>query len=270
MRKGILFSSLMHAAALVLAVFGLPEMWKSVPLIDRATIVEIVDVSELTNVPPPKAEPDETSEEAKEDEPEPDPRKRPPPPEPEQAKPEEALAPPDPEAKKQDEPEPQPVQQARAVEKPRRRPKTPPSDFSSVLKTVEKIKRKRRSQERGEEPRRTVSASGRSIPDQPLTLGELDAIRQQFRRCWNVDVGAKDLATFVVSIRVILNPDRTVRDAEILDRVDAVNSYYRAFVESALRAVRNPRCSPVQLPPKKFQIMKTFTLRFSAKEMLGL
>jgi len=141
-----------------------------------------------------------------------------------------------------------------------------------VLKTVEKIRRKRRTREPLEQraDRSTRSDRGRNIPDQPLTISELDAIRRQFISCWNVDVGARNIDKMMVSIRVDLNADRTVRTARVLDRIPSADPTYRAFVESALRAVRNPRCSPVRLPPKKFQMLREFTLRFSAKEMLGL
>lgn len=280
MRKGMLLSTLLHGLAFVIAVVGLPESWDKLEVVDQPIPIEVVDISELTNAPKPKAVRDDTPEDAKQDKPEPEERKKPPPPEePEPPRVATPVAPPQvekqakekPEPKPEPEPEEKPVQKAQIKERPKRKPKPPePEDFTSVLKTVEKIKRERRAPDPSpEEPTQTASArDARNIPDQPLTLSEIDAIRQQFKRCWNVDVGARNVDTMIVSIKIVLNSDRTVRDARILDRVDPSDHYYRSFAESALRAVRNPRCSPIRLPPKKFHLMRSFTLRFSPKDML--
>lgn len=283
MRRGVILSGLLHAAAIAIAVVGLPQSWQKIDVIAQPIPVQIVDISEITNLPKAAPEPvaEEKPQEAKKPEPEPEkekvapPREEPPepevapPPPPPEPKPEVKE---DPKPKPKPEPEAKPEQVAQVKDKPRRRPKPPKPDFTSVLKTVEDIRKHRKTTEKSEEkPRQTASAqSANNIPDQPLTLSELDAIRRQFISCWNVDPGTKDLAKMVVSVRVSLNPDRTVREAQLLDNVGAGDRYYRSFAESALRAVRNPRCSPVRLPPKKFEMMKTFILRFSAKEMLGL
>ncbi|MGB1548700.1 MAG: cell envelope integrity protein TolA, partial [Alphaproteobacteria bacterium] len=99
---------------------------------------------------------------------------------------------------------------------------------------------------------------------------ELDAIRSQISRCWNVPVGAKDAENLVVDIRVHVNPDGTIREARILD-TDRMqrDSFFRTAAESAYRAVVNPRCSPLRLPPEKYEQWKTFTLSFNPKEMFG-
>jgi len=294
MRKGMIFSALLHAMVLALAVFGLPDFGKKIDVLDQPIPVEIVDISELTNAPPPDVE-QKVREEAKRDDPKPDPNRVPPPPEPEEPQVAAPVAPPKPkEVAKKPEPKPEPkpkpkeiakkpelkpekleeekpVQQARATSKPKRRPKPPKPSFDSVLKTVEDIRKKKQSPDSEQPRKQTASArNARNIPDQPLTISEIDAIRRQFIRCWNVDPGLKGIEGMVVSVRVNLNPDRTVRAAQILDRVDPGNPYYRSFAESALRAVHSSKCSPVRLPPKKFEMMRTFTLRFSAKEMLGL
>ena len=99
-----------------------------------------------------------------------------------------------------------------------------------------------------------------------MTVDELETIRQQFIRCWIIDPGMRNLDRMVVRVRVSLNPDRTVRSAVVTDYVDPQDPIYRSFAESAVRAVLNPRCSPVDLPPRKFHLMRTFTLRFSGNE----
>lgn len=103
-----------------------------------------------------------------------------------------------------------------------------------------------------------------------VTIGEIDLVRRQIERCWNVPAGAREAADLVVHIRVQMNLDGTPRNAAILDggRLGS-DSFYRAAAESALRAVLNPRCHPFRLPPEKFEDWKTITLVFNPKEMLG-
>ncbi len=106
--------------------------------------------------------------------------------------------------------------------------------------------------------------------DQRLTISEIDAIRRQIEACWNVPAGLRDAENLIVDIKVVMNPDATVKRAEIVDRSRVVGeAYYRAAAESALRAVLHPRCSPLRLPPQKYEQWKTFTLSFNPKELIG-
>jgi hypothetical protein len=40
------------------------------------------------------------------------------------------------------------------------------------------------------------------------------------------------------------------------------------MAESALRALRNPRCSPLALPPEKYQQWQEMIFNFNPKDML--
>lgn len=105
----------------------------------------------------------------------------------------------------------------------------------------------------------------------PLSLSEADALRSQLARCWSIPAGAKDAEDLVVRIKVAVNPDRTVASAQIVDQQRmAQDAFYRAAAESALRAVLDPMCSPLRLPPAKYDTWKQMNLEFSPKEMLGL
>jgi len=114
----------------------------------------------------------------------------------------------------------------------------------------------------------------RSPPPRPmtegqLTLSELDAIRSQIAQCWNVPAGARDARNLVVELQVEMNPDATVRNVRVVDEARMMtDAFFRAAAESALRAVRNPRCNPLRLPAEKFDTWKSFTLNFNPKEML--
>jgi hypothetical protein len=115
------------------------------------------------------------------------------------------------------------------------------------------------------------AASGRTYnAAQPITVSEIDEVRRQIERCWNVPAGAKDAGDHIVTIRVEMSPDATPRSATVLNEVATHDSaFYRAAAESALRAVLNPRCHPFKLPVEKYDRWKTMTLVFNPKDMLG-
>lgn len=102
-----------------------------------------------------------------------------------------------------------------------------------------------------------------------LTVSEEDALRHQLSQCWNVLAGARDAEDLVVKVRLTVNPDRTVRSARLIDNGRySSDRVYRAAADAALRAVRNPRCSPLKLPPDKFEQWETIIVRFDPSQML--
>jgi hypothetical protein len=74
----------------------------------------------------------------------------------------------------------------------------------------------------------------------------------------------------VVGIRVWVYPDGEVARAEILDRPRmGIDPFFRSAAETALRAVYNPRCSPLRFPLKKYDEFKVMVLKFNPKEATG-
>jgi len=101
-------------------------------------------------------------------------------------------------------------------------------------------------------------------------MSEIEAVRRQIERCWNLPAGAKDADSLIVSIRVEMNIDGTPRTAVVTDQSRMrADPFYRSAAESAVRAVLNPRCHPFTLPREKFSRWKTMTLVFNPKEMFG-
>ena len=83
-------------------------------------------------------------------------------------------------------------------------------------------------------------------------------------------IGAKNVEEMAVQIRMKLNPDGTLRESRIVDRFRMeTNPTYKAVAESALRAVRNPRCNKFTLPLQKYDVWKDMVLRFNPSEMVG-
>ncbi|GHD63491.1 hypothetical protein GCM10017083_53830 [Thalassobaculum fulvum] len=224
-------------------------------------------------------------------------------PEPEKPKPAEAAKPeapkaepskPEPEAVKAAEaspapPPPVPVSRPTPPKKPAKTQtaakETPPApeekkkpeqadDFLNVLKTVQRMKQTASAPAETDKaaPQTTDSTARRSNfdADRPLSVSEMDAIRQQIARCWLVPAGAKEGESLAVEIRVRMNPDRTVREAEVVEsgRMRS-DPFFRAAAESALRALRNPTCTPLNLPPEKYETWKSFTITFDPRDMLS-
>ena len=102
----------------------------------------------------------------------------------------------------------------------------------------------------------------------PMTLSEIESIRRQLQPCWNFPVGEQDAGSLRVLIRIWLNRDGSVRDARVLDqaRLDG-DSKLREAAEAGLRAVNNPRCSPLKLPPEKFDQWKILTIDFDPSKL---
>jgi hypothetical protein len=110
-------------------------------------------------------------------------------------------------------------------------------------------------------------ASGGTQNGLRLTKNEFEALRRQLVRCWNFPAGAKDAGPLIVEIKVVVNRDRTIRSAHIVDVARMRRDpYYRSAAESALRVFANPRCSPLKLPPHKYQIWRTMTVTFDPRE----
>ncbi len=124
-------------------------------------------------------------------------------------------------------------------------------------------------------PQETQVASGApsSQPRAPLgsqlSASEVDMIREQISRCWNIPAGARDAKDLVVELRVEVGPDGMVQQATIVDQGRlAGDPFFRAAAESARRALFNPLCRPLRLPPDKYEIWKDMDIDFSPKDLL--
>ena len=314
MRDGLSVSVLFHATVATVAYVGIPYLKPEPAIIETPIYVDVVNITEVSNPPPPEPVTKPEPEKAEEPPPPPEPPKveaPPPPPEPEPVveappepepepepepapKEEVAALPPEPEPELVPEPEPkiEPVAEPKVEPKPEPKPKLsgvrpprkpkPPDTFASVLKTLEDLKKKAPAKKPPPEaPKEQKPSFEKSIADalrsrptkrhnraQPLSMSEIDAVRHQIQRCWNVPAGAKDAENMVIEVAVIMNRDGTVREARVVDanrmRGDA---FFRTAAEAARRAVLNPKCNKLKLPAGKFDQWQQMTLNFNPKEM---
>lgn len=275
-RISIGISAIAHLAIAVVFTAGLP--WKSADFeIPPPIVVEMVEIAKVTQTdkmtpaPAPK----------KEEPPKPAPPAPPPPaakntaaePTPPSPKVEKtpdkktAQAPADPAVlpDKKTPPKKEEQKQDQAKAEPQR-------DFASVLRNLADTEPAPPAPDKSKDLKldeKQAPPPGQVAPlGERLTISETDALRRQLERCWNVPIGAREAENLAVEIALTINPDRTLRDARVVDQARYnADGFFRAAADSALRAVRNPLCSPFQLPPDKFETWKSVTVTFNPKDM---
>ena len=125
-----------------------------------------------------------------------------------------------------------------------------------TAETTKKISKITQSQDKN------VDASG-------LTLSEEDALKAQIFGCWSIPLGLPYNENLLVRIKLELKPDGTVIKSEILDHArmnKPGQGFYKVLAESALRAVK--LCQPLRVPAKGYERWKELLLNFDAREML--
>lgn len=286
MRESVVISAVFHVAVLALTYFGLPSLLDRAPVFDSPIPIEIVMVAEETRAPPPAPVAQEPPRQPK---PEPVPQPKP------EAKPEPVMAPPPakPEAKLA-EPAPKPVKAAkptvrperkkvevRRVPKPAAKPK--PAATFDPTRIAALLDKQRTPQEppapEADKPDPPEPITVRTPPlratsrvaEVPLTVSEIDFIKQQLRACWSVPAGVRELEQMAVTIRLRLRPDGSLLgEPEVLDRARMNHpgeEFFRTFAESALRAVR--KCDPLRMPSKNYERWRELELTFSPRDMVG-
>lgn len=280
MKGPVIASTLFHVALFTITAVGIPFVAKDPVMISQPINVEIIEIDKVTQTnraaPPQKREKEPTPPAEEKPAPSQMTADKPPdllspkPPDLEKpeddATPEEAVPPP---VKKEAEIKPPPK-----PEKPKSKPKPPQKkedQFTSLLRNLTPDLNAGSENEEALDPTQKNSSALSQIAQlsQRMTISELDAIRRQLEPCWNVPTGVKYAEDLAVEIRVFMNRDGTVQNASILNqgRYNR-DSHFRAAADAALRAVRNPRCQPLKLPPEKYDQWKTIVIGFDPRDIL--
>jgi len=254
MPGGIAASALMHLGIFAAIIIGLPALFRPAIPEDQPIAVELVTIAPETrathpnpNTPKPNAKPDIPLTAAEAPKPVPKPE------------------PPKPKA------EPKPQQVAQAEPKPDNS-KADAAAFDSLLKNLTKTPAIPQQQAKPQRQQVAAAAPPSSQPKAPLgsqlTASQMDLVREQIARCWNINAGARDAKDLVVEIRAAVQPDGTVTQATIVDQGRANSDpLFRAAAESARRAFFNPACTPLKLPPDKYATWKDLVVDFSPKDI---
>jgi hypothetical protein len=282
-RRAYAYSAAFHVAVLVL-LYAVAHFHLFERRIDeeQPIVVQLVNeapethATQLNPLPPQKTKNEQQAElpTPKPPVPKPEPPKPAPPPE---ARPEppQATAPPPPPP-----PPPQPKPELAKAEPPPPAPPPPkpqppkkkPDDLAldSLLKNLAKRDPARVPVDQQQQ----VAATPPKPSAQPiaplgaqLTTSELDIVKQQIEQCWNVPAGARDAKDLTPEFRVYMNRDGTVQSATQLNPERNDDPFFRAAADSAARALRNPHCQPLKLPPDKYDQWQTFTITFDPKDL---
>lgn len=144
--------------------------------------------------------------------------------------------------------------------------------FAALLRSVEKLDRRvqaeRASPGKGRAEPQPQEARGEAArAEATLTQGEVDAIRRQIERCWNVPVGVRGIETMQVRLRIAMNRDGSVARVGIEDQARmTVDPAFRTVAESAQRAILT--CQLV-LPAEKYEQWREMVMTFHPKDALS-
>jgi type VI secretion system protein VasI len=101
-----------------------------------------------------------------------------------------------------------------------------------------------------------------------LSVGEVDALKRHLGRCWTIPVGIDGLEGMVVQLRIQVRPDRTVQAVTIEDQGRLGGDLaFRVVAESARRAVED--CSPLDLPPDKYDAWRDIIMNFYPEDAIS-
>jgi outer membrane biosynthesis protein TonB len=288
-RQSFIVSAVLHLTVLLAAVLGLPRLFEPKVIEDQPIAVTLVNIAPETratqkNTTPPV--PDQKPEVAQA---EPQPKPQPPtpePPKPEPPKPQPPTPPtpppppppppppappppvPTPEPKPQT-PKPEPAPPPPPQQKPQPpQPQKKPDDtsFDQLLKNLTNKQQAQTSQQQNPGPPQKSSQPIAPLGAQ-LSTSEIDVVKSQIERCWNFPAGARDAKDLLPEFRVQMRRDGTVAGTQLLNPERMSDPFFQAAAESANRALRNPQCQPLKLPPDKFDQWQTFTITFDPKDL---
>ncbi len=94
------------------------------------------------------------------------------------------------------------------------------------------------------------------------SMTELDAIRRHIESCWRIDPGKEGIENLSAVIKVYINPDGSVQQAQIVDMTRYfVDSSFRTFANSARNAVL--ACGNIPISAERFSLFKEIEMNFS-------
>ena len=267
MIKSLIYSLTFHSVMILLTILSLPFMLREPIDLPPIVSVELIQISDKTNIPyAPKAR--KIIEESKKKE-------------------EERLvseqAPPS--AKAKEKPDRIPLPNEKKEEKKIVKKKQNPEEIKPEIRQSSEFEKKEivdtnqiaalidkaKEVEAGkqEKKEKITQSNKKNSFATGLTLSEEDALRAQIFGCWSVPLGLPYDEDLLVRIKLNLKKDGTIMKSEILDhkRMNRPGQkFYKVLAESALRAVR--LCQPLKVPPTGYDKWREIQLNFNPTEML--
>ena len=267
MSKSVLISSALHLIIIIITAMSLPFLAKKPIDLPPIVSVELIQITDETNIPfAPKAK--KIIEKIKEKE----------------KKLVSEQAPPKKVKKIKPDAVPMPDDKVKKIEKIKE-DKQNPEKIDTEVKQVSEFekdelfdpnniaalidKSKVESAETNNKLDKVTQDQNKSVDIKGLSLSEEDALKAQIFGCWSIPLGLPYNENLLVRIKLLLNPDGTVSQSEILDHArmnKPGQGFYKVLAESALRAVK--LCQPLRVPSTGYERWKELQLNFDAREML--
>ncbi len=266
MIRNLIYSLTFHSVMILLAVLSLPFMLREPVDLPPIVSVELIQISDKTNIPyAPKAR--KIIEETKKKE--------------ERVVSEQAP----PAAKAKEKPDRIPLPKEKEEEKKLVKKKQNPEEIKPQIRQSSEFEKKElvdtnqiaalidKAKEveavKNKDTNKITQSNQKNSFATGLTLSEEDALRAQIFGCWSVPLGLPYDQDLLVRIKLQLKKDGTIMKSEILDH-ERMNrpgqKFYKVLAESALRAVR--LCQPLKVPPTGYDKWKDLQLNFNPTEML--
>ena len=266
MVRSLFYSITFHSAMIFLTVLSLPFMLREPIELPPIVSVELIQISDKTNIPyAPKAR--KIIEETKKKE--------------ERVVSEQAP----PAAKAKEKPDRIPLPNEKEEEKKLVKKKQNPEEIKPQIRQSSEFEKKElvdtnqiaalidKAKEveavKNKDTNKITQGNQKNSFATGLTLSEEDALRAQIFGCWSVPLGLPYDQDLLVRIKLQLKKDGTIMKSEILDH-ERMNrpgqKFYKVLAESALRAVR--LCQPLKVPPTGYDKWKDLQLNFNPTEML--
>jgi len=265
--KNIILSSFVHFILIIVATLSLPFLAKKPIDLPPIISVELIQITDKTNIPfAPKAK--KIIEKVKK----------------EQEKLVSEQAPPKKIKKEKPDSVPMPDEKPELVKKIEDK-KQNPEKIDNDVKQVSEFEKKEmfdpntiaalidKSKEEMAETNikssKTTQSQDKNMDISGLTLSEEDALKAQIFGCWSIPLGLPYNENLLVRIKLRLKPDGSVVKTEILDHArmnKPGQGFYKVLAESALRAIQ--LCQPLRVPTTGHERWKELQLNFDAREML--
>ena len=266
MLRNLFYSIFFHSLMIILTVISLPFMLREPIDLPPIVSVELIQISDKTNIPyAPKAR--KIIEEAKK----------------ENKRVVSEQAPPS--AKAKEKPDRIPLPDDKKETKKLVKKKQNPEEIKPQIRQSSEFEKEelfnpneiaalidKAKEEKSETQKKSDKLTQSNVKNsfaRSLSLSEEDALRAQIFGCWSVPLGLPYDEKLLVRIKLKLKPDGTILKSEILDHArmnTPGQSFYKVLAESALRAVRI--CQPLKVPPTGYERWKDLQLNFDPTEML--
>ena len=267
MYKNVVISSGFHLALVIIATLSLPFLVKKPINLPPIISVELIQITDQTNIPyAPKAK--KIIEKVKK----------------EQEKLVSDQAPPKKVKKEKPDAVPLPdekIQKIKKIEKKKQNPEKIDNEVKQVSEFEKKDmfdpntiaalidKSKEELAETTLKTNKVTQSQDKNMNISGLTLSEEDALKAQIFGCWSIPLGLPYNENLLVRIKLKLKPDGSVIKTEILDHArmnKPGQGFFKVLAESALRAIR--LCQPLRVPTTGYERWKDLQLNFDAREML--